>query len=213
MQELVVRAKIDGKTQMDTKMSREKFVDRSRGAEMATSLEEAPAPLRRILEDSFGVPICPLSTNAQKNWKIELVAGPGASMLTQQGMVENALMFHPRYEPEAKIWKHVGKMSVGHDCFSEGELTLQRNGMEGSRTTVAMSGLLQREAFPLPNGVGKLVDISHDVQGELVYDAKLKEWVSGALTLKVSFGMDIRGAGGVAKNSGTMKLRFKRLDE
>lgn len=93
-----IKGTTDGKQLMDFFMNRAKIVNSEQGKTKEVLFENAPTRMKQMLQDSFGVPLCVLEVDENgKEVKRTVVAGPGAQVLVDNGMIANALLFHPQY--------------------------------------------------------------------------------------------------------------------
>lgn len=92
----LVRANMDGKQLMNIFMSRAKFTNTEQGKTDVVPVENAPEELKKMLQDSFDVPVCKCQVDENgREVKRTIVAGPGAKALIDNGMIANAILFHP----------------------------------------------------------------------------------------------------------------------
>lgn len=121
---LTVKLKVDGKELMNTSMSRAKVVNIRQAEKDEVLLENAPEQAKKILQDSFGAPVCKLQVDESGNEvKREVVAGPGAKALIDQGMIANALLFHPTFPVGKDEWEADREIPMGNGGYAKGKVT------------------------------------------------------------------------------------------
>lgn len=183
-----LRATLDGRPTADTFMSRDKLTNTEGGQTREVPADSAPDELKTMLRDSFGVPVAKVKVDADgKEVKREVVAGPGAKTLVDQGMIANALLFHPPYPKGRDEWTAPAEVSMGNGGFAKGDLTYKKaaGGKGGQR--VKVSGTLANDGFQAPGSPLTLKNARYVVTGEQTYDPDRGEWVAGRLNLDVSF--------------------------
>lgn len=187
-----VKAKQNGKELMNTFMSREKLKNISKGQIEEVRFEDAGEELKKMLRDSFGVPVCKLVTDKSgKEVKRTIVAGPGAKTLIENGMIANALLFHTMFPQDKNEWQASNEVSMGNGGYARGKLTYlkQADGKAG-QTIVKVSGILSNDAFKQPGTRLTIKNARYVVSGNQTYDLALREWIAGKLSFEVSFLME-----------------------
>ena len=122
----LVKVKNDGKQSMNTFMSRAKFANTKDDETKEVPFEKATDELKKMLRDCFDAPICKLQVDENgKEVKRTVVAGPGAKKLVDQGMIANALLFHPPFMRDQKKWSAPSEITIGNGGFVKGELTYE----------------------------------------------------------------------------------------
>jgi hypothetical protein len=206
----LVKAKKDGDPFMDTFMSRARVTNTEAGKTTEVSLENAPGELKQMMQDSFGVPLCKLRVDETgKEVKREIVAGPGAKTLLEQGMIANARLFHPPFVPGKDEWSAATEVSMGNGGFAKGELTYKKGVRARGRQVVKVSGTLTNDGFKSPDTMLTFKNVKYVVSGEQTYDPSAGEWVSGKLLINVLFQLTRDALVGSAK--GNMVLSFDEV--
>jgi len=202
----------DGMQLLNTQMDREKVANTQDGKTEEVMFDAAPEELKAMLRDSFDTPICRIQVDAKrKELKRTVVAGPGAKDLTDQGMIANALFFHPPFQDKAEFTA-ANEISMGNGGFAKGNLTYKKvPGGKGGQA-FKVSGTLGNDSFTPAGSPLTIKKAKYVVTGEQVYDPKLREWISGKLSIKTSFDMTSNDAV-FATAAGTMELTFRRVEE
>ncbi|MBA4065511.1 MAG: hypothetical protein C0501_17705 [Isosphaera sp.] len=195
-----------GKVVMDARMSRAGLTTTADGKTTDVRTADAPPDLRRMLTDSFGAPICKLEVDATgKEVKRTMLAGPGAAVLLDNGMVANATLFHPPYLADKDEWQADAAVSTGSG-LAAGKLTYTKAPGGTGGQGVKVSGTLTADGAKLAAG-HTMKDGRYKVTGEQTYDLDRKEWVAGKLTMGLAFAVS-DGAKEVARGTGTMVVTF-----
>jgi hypothetical protein len=178
-----LRATRDGQETANTFLSRAKFVTTEQGQTREVLFADAPAELKQVLQDSFGVPLVKLQLDDDgRVVKRTVVAGAGAKGLFQGGSITNTFLFHPPPPPPARdAWDADAEFDTGFGVTVHGKLTYQA---AGKGNTYQVSGTLAG-AEKRPDSAAT-VKARYTVTGELTYHPGLREWVLGELTLVVS---------------------------
>src|SRR5207247_440285 len=113
-----VRVAADGQEQMNAKMSRAGFSQVKDGKRTEVKTEDAPEPLKRMLTESFGTPVCRVELDAAgREVKRPVVAGPGGTDLRPgaQGVGRRQDDDRPRHEVDRRDAGHEREgRDVGH---------------------------------------------------------------------------------------------------
>jgi hypothetical protein len=175
---------------MNTFMSRDKVIDFSKGKRYEVLYENAAEEVRTSLRDSFRAPICKLVTGKNGEEKITIVARPGAKDLLDNGMIANALLFHPWFPTGRNQWQSTREISMGNGGYAKGSLTyIKQAGGKAGQIPVKVSGTLTNDGFKMPNSSLSIKAARYVVNGSQTYDTARGEWISGKLSLKISFQM------------------------
>jgi hypothetical protein len=207
-----VKVVSEGKELMNTQMSREKLKTVKDGKTQEVARADAPPELKKMLEDSFGAPICQLVLEKNgKEIKRTVVAGPGAKSLVDNGQIANARFFHALYATGDTKWESPNEISMGNGGYAKGKLTYEKiKGAKAGQTKVKVSGRLTADSVTLPGNPLTIKDAKYDVTGDQTYDAAVGDWVAGDLVIQVFYAMEAGGkAVGTAK--GTMKVKLELL--
>jgi hypothetical protein len=198
-------------------MSRAGLKKTAGGKTEDTRFEDAPARVQKNLEDTFGAPICKLVVDETgRETKRTMVAGPGAKALLDQGMVVNALLFHPTFLKDKEEWQDTREinMGIGSGGIAKGKLTYARQkGGKAGQVNVKVSGTIRRDAFR-PQGAPEKVmakNAQYKITGTQTYDPQRQEWVAGQLTINHSLDLESEGMI-VGSVTGTMRVTLKVLD-
>jgi hypothetical protein len=189
-------------------MSREAFEDRSGPKANVVKAADAPKELREMLQDSFGPVVCTLEVDPDgKETGRKLTDKAGAKALMDQGMVANALIFHPPFSSGKEPWKAKVSVSMGDGGLADGDLTYTpQPGSKGGEVVVKVEGTLKKDKHVA--GQKTIKNAVYKVTGSQTYSTEKKEWVSGKLDMDVAFDLEI---GELAKGSakGTMNMTLK----
>lgn len=208
---LQLQVSVNGQESLSTFMSRAKFVRTEKGKTDEVKAENAPEPLRKLLQDSFDVPVCKLQVDQNgKEVKRTLLAGPGAKSLVDNNLIANALLFHPPFPQDKSEWEADSEVSMGEGGSAKGKLSYQKVASDKGVQLVKVSGKLMNDSFQRPGTPLTIKDSIYVVSGEQTYDLAQQEWVSGKLTMRVSFKMTM-GEKLVGTATGTMIASLEKL--
>ncbi len=210
--EIRLKAKGDGRELQDDAVSRAKYKEKSQGKTREIALEDAPDELKKMLQDSFGVPVCKLLLDEHgKELKRTVVARPGAKFLIEGGQIANGRLFHPPFLPDRDKWQETREVSMGGpNVYARGVLTYEKKATKTGRTTVKVSGTLTNDRAK-PEGLPfAYKNARYEVSGEQTYDAARQEWVAGNLLFQLSFQVETEGRP-VKTVKGTMRLKLELL--
>jgi len=207
---VLLKVREDGKQSMNTFMSRAKFANTKDDQTKEVLFEKAPDQLKKLLRDCFDAPVCKLQLDESgKEVKRTVVAGPGAKVLVENGVIANALLFHPPYMGGQKKWSAPAEITMGNGGFAKGELTYEVAGGKNGQA-FKVSGTLSKDKYKLPDGPLTIENAKYLVSGQQNYDPAQREWVSGKLKIDVSFEMT-DGDKSVASAKGTIVASFEAL--
>jgi len=212
--EVRVKATNNGAELMNTTMSADKFVTVNQGKVQEVRAADAPEELKKLLADSFGVPLCRILLDADgKETKRTIVAGPGAKSLLDNGLIAGARLFHVAFPPKDRRWEASSEVSMGNGGYARGVLTYEKTeALKPGQTPAKVSGTLTCERFSPPNSPVAVKDARYAVKGTQTYDSAAGEWTSGDLSLEISFDLEADGKPtGSAK--GVMQLKLKSLSK
>jgi hypothetical protein len=209
--ELKLQIKINGEEFVNSSISRDRAVFREKGKDDVDFLfENAPEALKKTLQDSFGAPLCRLEVDEYgKEIKRTILAGPGAKDAVQNGIIANALLFHPPFFPDKDNWVAEREVSIGRGGSVKGNISYKKVPGEKGKRTVKVSGTLKNEGFRPPGAPATARNI-HKVSGEQTFDLGEKEWVAGKLTMAVSIEFTADGKP-IGSGQSTMTVTFEKL--
>jgi hypothetical protein len=212
---LAVKTVRDLKTVADSTMSRMKFSYVLEGNLVEVKAEDAPAELKRDMQDRFGAPLCRVLYDADgKETKRTLLVRPGARALLRNGMLINALLFHAPFPAGRRKWQAEREFGLGFGGSLKGTLTYETvGGAKDGPITVKVSGTLKNDSFQPPESPFIVKDVRYVARGEQTYDPARRKWVSGKLTLEGS--LRVEGDGkevGSSKTSVHLSLKALPAD-
>ena len=210
LKSLVVKVNTNGKPTMNSFMSREKFANTVDGKTEEIPYEDANDKLKSILKGAFGITLCTITVDKTgREVKRKVTDDPDAKLVIEQGMIANALIFHPPFVPGKGAWKSPAELSMGNGGFAKGELKYQPiEGGDGN--TVTVSGALVNASYAIPNNPLTIKDAKYVVTGEQTYDPKKREWVAGKFAITVTFSMT-EGDKPAATAKGKMALTLEEV--
>jgi hypothetical protein len=210
LESALVQVKIDGKEIMNNFMSRAKFSNTEQGKTKEVPFEDANEELKKILRDSFDVPVCKLQVDENgKEVKRTIVAGPGAKALIDNGMIANAVLFHSPFPRDQNEWQADAEVSMGQGGYVKGKLAYKKTTGAKAGQSVKVSGTLTNEGFKQQDTALTIKKVNYIVSGEQTYDPAQQEWVSGKLAMDVSFQMATDQAA-VGSVKGIMVVSFAK---
>lgn len=208
---MLVKVNKDDIQTMNIFMSREKFENMERGQTDVVPFEEAPDELKKILQDSFGVPVYKMQVDGNgKELKREVVAGPGAKDIIEQGVIANARLFHAPFMRAQDKWSAATEITMGNGGFANGELTYKKAAGGKGGQAVKVSGTLTNEGFKVAGTPVSIKEAKYVIDGMQTYDPAQREWISGNLDVDVFFVMTA-GNKPLATAKGTMVFSVDKL--
>jgi len=194
---------------MDSFMSREKFTNTFQGKTDEVAVDQAPPALKSMLEDSFGAPLVKLQVDKEgKELKREVVAGPGASAIVENGMIANAMLFHGPFPQGRKQWESEMQISMGNGGFAKGTLTF----VQTKGNNYKVSGELSNEFFQQPGVPVAIKNAHYVVTGDETFDPADNDWGSGKFNIDVAFDLAAEKET-IGKAKGKMVVTFEKLAE
>lgn len=210
MESMRVKLSVDGKEAMNTFMSRAKVVNVIGGATEEVPFKDAPDELKETLKDSFDTPLLKLGVDENGGVvKRTVLAGPGAKALQDNGVMANALLFHPPFFRDRDEWQAEVEVPMGNGGFARGKLTYKKVAGGKGGQAVRVTGTLGNKGFQPPGSPLTVRSAKYVVRGEQTYDPALREWSSGRLKMDVSFEM-AAGEKQVGSAKGVMDMTFAR---
>jgi len=205
---------MDGKQVMNTFMSRAKITKIEDRKTVEVPFEKAPVKLKSMLQDSFDVPLCKLQVDEDgKVVKRTVVAGPGAKEFINNGMIANAMVFHPPFLREQDEWQADTEISMGKGGYARGPLTYKRAAVVDGEYVLEISGTFTNEGFKRP-GTSQTLKSHYIVSGKQIYDTRQQEWVSGKLKINTSFNTSLQMPDEdkpIGPSRGSMVVSFQKL--
>jgi hypothetical protein len=208
--EIKILLKIDGEEIMNSSMSRKRFVFKGKAKEdMDFSFENAPGPQKKIMQDTFGAPLCRLEVDENgKEVKRTMLAGRGAKMFVD-GMIGNTLLFHPPFFEDKDTWESEREVGIGNGGTVKGELSYKKSASEKGKQAVKVSGTLKNDGFR-PEGAPATTRSVNRVSGQQTYDLVQRKWVAGELTMDIS--IEILSDGKlIGSGKGPMQVTLEEL--
>jgi hypothetical protein len=202
--QLKVVSKVNDQENMNIQMSRSAIVQTQNGSATKTPFAKASPAQQTLMKDSFNKTIAKITVDAEgKESKREIVASSSAKSLVDNGMIDNARIFHPRFAA-TKTWTSKRKLSMGNGNSVSGDLKYEKqDGKDGAgNIIVKVSGVMIKKS--VQQGAIEMKNIKYSFTGQQSYSSTRKLWLSGTLTIKTSF--DIATQGGDGKADGSMKL-------
>jgi hypothetical protein len=206
-----VMAKSDGREMINMLMNRNEMLDsKLKGKSLSP---EAQRRMDQLLQGMFGSPLCTIHLDENGNeTRREIPDGPGPKILTENGMIANALLFHPPYKPRADKWDAEAQISMGNGAFAKGRLSYEKVQKDGPRRVVSVSGTLINESSTQPRSTQGIKAARYVVSGNETYDEALQEWTAGKLKMELSFQVTDNGTV-IGTCRGTMQLDFEIDDK
>jgi len=212
---LKVCTTIDGQRVMDSSMSGNHFYLSQGDHLMSEKFENADPQLKQVLRECFRGPLCRMVVDEQgRELERTITAGPAAQSVVNTGIVTNTRLFHGPFPGGREKWESPGEMATGDGGHARGEMAYETTGKlitEGDEPSmlveVKVSGTLTGEAVQPGSPVTNAV---YQLDGTQIYNRRLKEWISGVLTVGVSF--DMHSDGQDVANSGTIRLAMELVD-
>jgi hypothetical protein len=200
-----VKVSLEGRTMMNSRMDRggARFQE---GGPSATDVpyDRAPDPLKKMLSQ-FDVPAARFSLDAEGGEIGREILLQGDSSLVENGVVDNARLFHVRFPSGKTEWESPGKLSMGTGHFAQGTLKYVKEAAdEQGLVRVSVSGELKADG---KIAEGEVRNGVYRVSGHQVYDPSRSCWTSGQLEVNVT--LDMVAAGQDAGSAtGLIKIRL-----
>jgi hypothetical protein len=176
-----------------------KTINESSTPEQIASLrQEFDTPICRIRLDEHGAEI-----------GRDLIESPQIVQILRDGVIDAASLFHPPFYADRKQWRSKRTIGLGNSGKAEGELTYEKQSVDGNLVAVKVSGILVAVVFPEDVGVVRR-NSRYEFNGNQVYDVKLNSWVNGSALVEGSSDLT-HGESVVGNTTVTMKLTFRRL--
>lgn len=217
IQKMAVKVVINGQPGMDTELTGAKIRVRNPAGEWTEITPEKADPAQKaMMADAFDKTLAEMTLDGEGKETARTITGTGgANALLDNGAIENARFFHPRFTAD-KSWISNRKISVGNGRFAEGELRYEKvDPAQAVAETakglvkVKVSGELKNAGFK--QGPTAMRNMVYAVSGSQLYDPERKAWVSGSLEIKVSW--DILGPKGEkGQASGAMALALSAVN-
>lgn len=212
VESMLVKANSDGKPMMDTFMSRDKFTAVDAGKKTELSFEQAPEPLKQMLQATFDVPLFKLQRSDDGEVKRIVLVGPAAKSLVDNGLIVNCLLFHPPFVRNSDKWNAEAQATMGNGGFAKGNLEYVKTAPAAEANVVKVSGTLLNKEFKAAGTPLTIKDATYVVEGDEKFDPAQKEWTSGKLMMDVSFKLAVEEKPtGSAK--GQIVLDFERVPD
>lgn len=207
-----VRTTINGQPMMESTMNGSRFYLKQDGQTMDETYDNASPELKQVLQDCFRTPMCKVVVDDEGGeLKRTITAGPAAQTVVNTGIISNARFFHAPFRHGKTTWEAPGEMAMGNGEYARGNLAYETtdqpvtSGDEPSNLVeVKVSGTLTGDT---KRDVGDVKNVVYRVEGIEVYNKRLREWISGALTVRIAF--DTHAMGQRVANSGTIRLAMK----
>jgi len=183
----------NGKPLVDSYLDSKLFRNVRGGVTTETKVEDAEDQLKKMLTDSFDVPLVVLTLDELgKELERKVVARPGAQTIIQNGGVANARLFHPKWGGKDDRWTSKRRMSMGNGAFASGTLTYEKGKeVKPGVVEVKVTGLLTN---PMVNqGVLTLKDVRYVTTGTQTFDTKINRWTHGTMNFDVTYKMESNG--------------------
>jgi len=208
---VLIKAERDGIEIMNTFMSRGKLINIQQGRTNEITFAAAPDRLKSMLRESYGVPLCTLQVDEHgREVKRSVIAGQGAKDIIDNGMIANALLFHPPFLRGEDEWSADTEVSMGNRGYAKGKLRYRKQTGGQSRQICKVSGTLANDRFKQPASPVTITNARYVVNGEQTFDPVVNEWTSGRLTMVYAHQM-LADEKSVGSSQGTITASFERL--
>lgn len=203
---LYVKVSNNGMPMVESSMNKDKFVSVEQGKTNELLFDQAPAGVKNLLQDGFRAPLYHFQYDTSGNRaQQKVVAGPAAKSLVSNGMIANALIFHP-FHPGQDNWQSDAEFSMGNGGYATGKLDYRKT--SGDKYDVR--GTLTNAGYKQPETEVTVKDARYVVAGEETYDAQQKEWIAGKLAIDVSFKMFLADKA-IGTSAGKLDVTFEAL--
>lgn len=209
---MIVRA--DGNEVLETATSKERSFTKKLGeASVELAYAKAPPALKAMMDDTFTKPLALIQVDKTgKEVKRTITAGPGAKGSIDNGMVINARLFHAPF-PDQDQWTAPAEVSMGSQGSAKGTLTYSKvkPGDLSDMVAVKVAGTLANPEFKPPKSPLTIKNARYEVQGEQVFDRKLRDWQAGKLTMQITLEM-YAGAKKAGDSKTALEMTLERLE-
>jgi hypothetical protein len=204
-----MKVKKDGVPVIESVINHSKFTGKAEGKPMDVSYRDAPAHMKKLMDETFGSPVCTVLVDASgKEMRRTVVDNLGARFLSNGGMIRNALFFHPP-PPSKGEWQRDAEITVMGSMAARGTLRYDKKRVVEGKEEYEVHGTLANKEIKGPETFATR-NLRYVIHGTHTYDPAIREWVGAKMTADVSFeGVD--GEKVMATTKGTMTLKFKLL--
>lgn len=211
LSEMSLKTTVGDQDFSDVKMSRAGMFGIRNGKKVDLKYDELPEPAQKKLRDTFDTPLCKLEVDERgKEVKRTILAGKGAQIVIETGVITNTMLLHPPYYTDRDEWEVEGVINDSQGD-AKGKLTYKKVAGGKGRQLVKVSGVLNADGMKV-NGMATIKDSKYVVTGTQTYDPDLKEWVEGKFDIDVTFaGVDDEKV--VLNAKGKMKLTLELVAE
>jgi hypothetical protein len=206
-----VRMWKDGMTSLNFRVGRDWARIRQNGRDEEISYPAAQPGLRRMM-DEFGRTIASIILDAEGGELGRTLSLSAGSALADNGVVENARMFHVRFPRDKDRWEAPSTFTMGNGQYARGTLRYEKlpptpGAGLNDPVRVKVSGTLKTGDVAM--GPNTFKGGAFRVAGEQVYDPAEREWRSGDLRVDASFAIEApHQPPGSAR--GVMKVAMRR---
>jgi len=203
---LYVKVSNNGMPMVESSMNKDKFVSIEQGTTNELLFDRAPAGIKNLLQDGFRAPLYHFQYDTGGNRaQQKVVAGPAAKSLVNNGMIANALIFHP-FHPGQDNWQSDAEFSMGNGGYATGKLDYRKT----SGDKYDIRGTLINAGYRQPETDVTVKDARYVVAGEETYNPQQKEWSAGRLAIDVSFKMFLSDKA-IGTSTGKLDVTFEAL--
>ncbi|HTN74302.1 MAG TPA: hypothetical protein VL096_03615 [Pirellulaceae bacterium] len=208
-----VKVAVNKNVLLDSLLTRDKLVELKAGAKVSTPIAELPPAVQARLKAAYGTPLCKRTLDENGlEIKREVVAGPDAKLMIDNGVITNALLFHPPFYADKSKWESPLEFSMGNGGFAKGKLTyvLEPNS-DPKQPVFKVYGSAALASHRQPGPVVMFAkDAAYEITGEQTYDTATKQWISGKMKVEISFRLDTEEKE-IGSAAGNMDITFKRV--
>lgn len=170
------------------------------------------AAQRKLADGLFEAPLWKLETDPDgRVTRREFLPEDPVVARLAKGMLSNVRLFHPPFPAAADRWEADNEVLVETDKVARGKLAYaKRKPVAGDgRVTVRASGALEYRGDAGADAFTTMT-VRYAVGGEQTYDPKLRDWVSGDLTIKVTMAFGVKGKPDLT-STGDMRVTLEML--
>ncbi len=167
--------------------------------------DDVSAKRQQVLRESFGTPLCKIDVDETgKEVKRTMTAGPGAKRVIEYGYVDLCRLFHPPFLVDKKRWTAPLMLRLPNKRTIKGDLTYEKTPDKSIGRTLVKAAGGWKQTDKSAKGMPAEVEIKW--QGELAYDNKSKQWITGQLAMDGTSGTAVDREKGQTKK---IKLTFR----
>lgn len=211
---LTLKSVIDDKEVMNDFFSRSKLAKTKSGKTYELGPDQITGPLKTVVQDSFDTPLCKLElARGGTEFTRTMLAGPGANMIVQKGIVDDALLFQPPFLANQNEWQADCEFGMQNGGVVSGKLNYKKMSSVDGKVVVTVTGTLSNDGFEDRQARLTIKHANYVFEGNQIYDLARKEWTSGDMKIEITLQLSGEGSKSSDSAKGTQSLHFEQLPD